>query len=141
MKITKELLIDLIQQQLNERRIRKKKRVVRELDVIPGSTRKSKMIGENHKIVLTKRKNTTTNKITYIVALVKGTGKDEAITNLHKEFKKEEEANKFFEFIFQANIDLQTFNPNLKTPARYYIGEKKVFEGDLQLFPLLNTTL
>lgn len=97
MKITKELLIDLIQQQLNERRIRKKNRVVRELDVIPGNTNKSKMFGDNHKIVLTKRKNTTTNGITYIVALVKGTGKDESITNLHKEFKKEEEANKFFD--------------------------------------------
>lgn len=90
MKITKELLISLIKEELS-------KKEVRELDVIPGSTRKSKMIGENHKIVLTKRKNTTTNKITYIVALVKGTGKDEAITNLHKEFKKEEEANKFFD--------------------------------------------
>lgn len=46
------------------------------------------------------------------------------------------EANKFFEFIFQANINLQTFNPNLKTPAKYYIGGKKVFEGDLQLIKI-----
>lgn len=46
------------------------------------------------------------------------------------------EANRFFEFIFQANIDLQTFDPNLKTPAKYYIGERKVFEGDLQLIKI-----
>jgi hypothetical protein len=90
MKITKELLINLIKEEL-------RKKEVRELDVVPGNTSKSKMFGDNHKVVLTKRNNTTTNKISYIVALIKGTGKDESITNLHKEFKKEEEATKFFD--------------------------------------------
>ena len=89
-------MIGLIKEELKNK---KKRKIVRDLDVIPGNTQRSKMIGKdkNHKIVLTRRKNTTTNGITYIVALVKGTGKDEAITNLHKEFKKEEEANKFFD--------------------------------------------
>ncbi len=92
MKITKEYLTKVIKEELQK--IVEKN--IRELDVIPGNTKKSKMIGDNHKIIFTKRKNTTTNNTTYIVALVKGTGKDEAITNLHKEFKREEEANKFF---------------------------------------------
>lgn len=43
------------------------------------------------------------------------------------------ESNLFFEFIFNVNIDLQTFNPNYKTAAVYYVGDKIAFTGDLQL--------
>lgn len=47
------------------------------------------------------------------------------------------EANQFFEFIYQANIDLQIFNPNWKTPARYYVNERLTFRGDLQLIKIV----
>ena len=43
------------------------------------------------------------------------------------------EINRYFENIFEANVDLQTFNPNLKTDASYYVNEILVFRGDVQL--------
>lgn len=43
------------------------------------------------------------------------------------------DSNQIFEYAFEANIDLQTFNPNLKIEAIYYVNEIEVFRGDLQL--------
>lgn len=44
--------------------------------------------------------------------------------------------NKIFEFIFEVNINLQTFNPNLSVPASYYSNEILVFSGRLQLISI-----
>lgn len=41
--------------------------------------------------------------------------------------------NKIFEYIFEVNIQSNTFNPNVKTAAAYYVNEVRVFNGDLQL--------
>lgn len=43
------------------------------------------------------------------------------------------EVNRIFEFAFEVNLEAQNFNPNLKTPAEYYVNEVRVFKGDLQL--------
>lgn len=93
MNITKELLINLIKEELNQI---VEKKVVRELDIIPGQTLKSNMIGDNHKIVLAKFKNSETNKISFYVAVIEGTGKDEALTQMRKSFKEEQHARNFF---------------------------------------------
>lgn len=92
MKITKEYLTKLIKEELQK--IVEKN--VRELDVIAGSTQSSHKIGDNNKIVLSKRVNTSNNKVTYIVALVEGTGKDESLTEYRKEYKNEKEARQFY---------------------------------------------
>ena len=41
--------------------------------------------------------------------------------------------NKIFENIFEVNIDLQTFNPNLKTDILYLVDGEIQVEGFLQL--------
>lgn len=41
--------------------------------------------------------------------------------------------NKVFEHIFEVNIDLQTFNPNLKTDVLYLVDGETQVEGYLQL--------
>lgn len=41
--------------------------------------------------------------------------------------------NILFENIFEANISLQTFNPHLKTTAKYYVDELTMFRGHAQL--------
>lgn len=48
------------------------------------------------------------------------------------------EVKKAFEFIFQINSTLTSFNPNLKTPAKYYVNEVLVFDGALQLLKINN---
>lgn len=45
---------------------------------------------------------------------------------------------KIFEGIFDINAELTNFNPNLKTPAKYYVNEVLVFDGDLQLLRINN---
>jgi GTPase Era involved in 16S rRNA processing len=99
MNITKEYLTKLIKEELQK--IVEKN--VRELDVIPGSTQSSHKIGNNNKIVLSKRVNTSNNKVTYIVALINGTGKDESLTNYRKEFKSEKEAKQFYDSLVKIN--------------------------------------
>ena len=47
--------------------------------------------------------------------------------------------NKLFENIFEANIDLQSFNPNLKETAKYFIDETQVLTGALQLLKITKT--
>lgn len=47
------------------------------------------------------------------------------------------EINKLFENIFEVNIDLQTFNPNLKSDAVYFVDELENFKGDLQLLKIV----
>ena len=41
--------------------------------------------------------------------------------------------NKLFENIFEVNIDLQTFDPNKKIEAKYFVDETQVLVGALQL--------
>lgn len=43
------------------------------------------------------------------------------------------EINKFFELIWRTNINLQTFDPNLKCAVYYYINGVEQIKGDLQL--------
>ena len=38
-----------------------------------------------------------------------------------------------FEFIFDVNLDLQTFNPNKKTDAEVYLNEHRIFKGSIQI--------
>jgi hypothetical protein len=47
--------------------------------------------------------------------------------------------NKLFENIFEANIDLQSFNPNLKETAKYFVDETQVLTGALQLLKITKT--
>jgi len=52
--------------------------------------------------------------------------------------------DRLFEFIFQVNATGTNFNPNLKTPAEYYLNEVRVFNGSLQLLKIkkkLNGTI
>jgi hypothetical protein len=51
------------------------------------------------------------------------------------------EVKRVFEFIFQINSSLSSFNPNIKTPAKYYVNEVLVFDGSLQLLKINNTFL
>lgn len=44
-----------------------------------------------------------------------------------------EDVHRLFQFIFEVNTSLTTFNPNLKTPVTYFVNEIPVFSGDLQL--------
>lgn len=43
------------------------------------------------------------------------------------------EIDKIFEFCFELSIDLQTFNPNLKTPVSYRINNTEVISGWLKV--------
>lgn len=38
-----------------------------------------------------------------------------------------------FEFAFDTNVDLTSFNPNIKTPVRIVAGSTQVFRGSLKL--------
>ena len=46
--------------------------------------------------------------------------------------------NKLFENIFEINIDLQTFNPNLKTDVLYLVNGETIIDGYLQLKEIKN---
>lgn len=46
--------------------------------------------------------------------------------------------NKVFEHIFDVNILLGTYNPNLKVEAVYYINEFQQIKGDLQLISIIH---
>lgn len=46
------------------------------------------------------------------------------------------EANLLFENIFAVNSQQNTFNPNLKTYVEYYVGNQRIFYGDLQLLKI-----
>lgn len=48
------------------------------------------------------------------------------------------EIKRLFEFIFNVNATLDSFNPNLKTPAKYFVNEVMVFNGHLQLLRINN---
>ena len=49
------------------------------------------------------------------------------------------DAKRLFEYIFQVNSTLTSFNPNIKTPAKYFVNEVLVFDGSLQLLKINNT--
>lgn len=46
------------------------------------------------------------------------------------------DVNVLFENIFDVNIELQVFNPNVKVEAIYYLNEQEQFKGDLQLLKI-----
>ena len=46
--------------------------------------------------------------------------------------------NKIFEHIFEINLDLQTFNPNLKTDVLYLVNGETIIDGYLQLNEIKN---
>jgi len=48
--------------------------------------------------------------------------------------------NKLFENIFEVNIDLQTFDPNKKIEAKYFVDETQVLVGALQLLKVSKST-
>jgi hypothetical protein len=114
MKITKELLINLIKEEIEARN-------VRELDVIPGNTQHSHMIDDNHKLIMSKFKNTTTNKVNFYVAIVEGTGKDESLTKMRKVFDNREHAENFFE---------KYKNSSLKQLKHIFDNKKDKKEGE-----------
>lgn len=45
-------------------------------------------------------------------------------------------ANILFEHIFEVTTDLNSFNPNLKVPCKYFVRGEKVFDGNLQLLKI-----
>jgi hypothetical protein len=45
--------------------------------------------------------------------------------------------NRLFENIFNTNIELGTFDPNVKEEAIYYLNEKEQIKGDLQLLKII----
>jgi hypothetical protein len=47
--------------------------------------------------------------------------------------------NDLFENIFQVNVKTNNFNPNLKTPAEYFVNEVSVFKGSLQLRKIVSS--
>jgi hypothetical protein len=47
------------------------------------------------------------------------------------------DANILFEHIFEVTTDLNNFNPNLKTPCKYFVRGEKVFSGDIQLLSII----
>lgn len=49
------------------------------------------------------------------------------------ELASTKELESIFEFIFETNVDLQSFNPNLKTPVRIEAGSTQTFRGSLKL--------
>lgn len=118
MNMTKQYLIKLIKEELQK--IVEKN--VREFDVVPGKTQSSHNIGNNNKIVLSKRVNTLNNKVSYIVALVDGTGKDESLTKYNKEFKSEKEAKQFYNSLVKI-ADLKQIIKSFKNK------EEKAKEG------------
>ena len=46
--------------------------------------------------------------------------------------------NKVFEWIFEVNIDLQTFNRNLKTDVLYLVDGETNLDGYLQIIETIN---
>jgi hypothetical protein len=44
-----------------------------------------------------------------------------------------QDVNQLFEHIFEVNIKLSSYNPNVKIPAIYYVNSLENFRGDLQL--------
>lgn len=49
-----------------------------------------------------------------------------------------QEVNILFENIYRLNIELSTFDPNLKEEAVYYVNEKDQFKGDIQLVKIID---
>jgi hypothetical protein len=46
------------------------------------------------------------------------------------------DVDRIFEFCFEVNLALQTFNPNLKTPVSYRVNNTEVLKGNLQLLKI-----
>lgn len=46
------------------------------------------------------------------------------------------EANEVFEYAFELNLSLSSFNPNIAISAKYFVNEVIVFDGQLQLLSI-----
>lgn len=49
------------------------------------------------------------------------------------ELPSTKELDELFEFCFDPSVSLQSFNPNLETSVEYWIGENRIFEGNIKL--------
>lgn len=57
------------------------------------------------------------------------------------ELASTKELEDIFEFTFDTNVDLQNFNPNLKTPVRIEVGATQTFRGSLKLVKSIRNRL
>lgn len=73
----------------------------------------------------------------YLIADVRNPEKRNASRTQTITIPGTEEVNRLFQFIFEVNLELTTFNPNLKTPATYFVNEVPVFSGDLQVLKVI----
>lgn len=70
---------------------------------------------------------------TYQVADIREPDKRKSSFTKSIELKSTNELDKLFENIYEVNISLQTFNPNKKLSAKYFVNERLQLQGDLQL--------
>lgn len=71
--------------------------------------------------------------ITLAIADVRSPEKRNSSKSMPFDIPETQEVNTLFEHIYNVNVALSTFNPNLKTSAYYAIGNDVVIDGDLQL--------
>lgn len=74
--------------------------------------------------------------ITFQIADVRDPGTGSGSYSKTIQIPGTKEVNIFFENIFDVNISLQTFNPNLKVKAFYYVDDLLNFEGNLQILKI-----
>jgi hypothetical protein len=75
--------------------------------------------------------------ITYQISDIREPEKRKGSRSLTIKIPATQDTNILFENIFQVNIDLQTFDPRLKTSATYYIDELSQLVGYIQLLKIL----
>jgi len=71
--------------------------------------------------------------INFVLADIREPDKRNSSFSKTIQFYGTNEVNKLFENIFELNSILGVFNPNKKTPAKYFADNLLVFEGSLQL--------
>ena len=74
---------------------------------------------------------------TYKIADIREPDKRNADTTLTIEIPSTKLIDEVFEFVFEVNLSLQNFNPNLKTEVKYFINNSLVLQGSLQLNRML----
>jgi hypothetical protein len=74
--------------------------------------------------------------ITFQIADIREPGQGSGSYSKSIQIPGTQEVNIFFENIFDVNVSLQTFNPNLKVKAYYYVEDLLNFEGHLQILKI-----
>lgn len=74
--------------------------------------------------------------ITYQISDIREPGTGSGSYSKSIQIPGTQDINIFFENIFDVNISLQTFNPNLKVKAYYYVNDLLNFEGHLQILKI-----